>query len=431
VFPKSIVLLFLAAATFLHAAEPPLAAQSLSMDWVLAEVERSNPDIRAAKAELAMAEGEALAAYAWMPPMLSVELMGMAWPNPDSSQWMRRRIELSQSLPFPGRTLIKGRVASRQALRVRSMARMALEEKAMEARRAYFQLARAERMLKAVEKAKEALGSAAKLSSSRGGFGQLDRMGQVMDTMLAMQMVDLESMLPMWRQERRMAEGRLNVLMGADPARSLPSATLEMEELLALPRAGEKELWEAALRHNPALEEAAQQLEHARLARTLATSAWLPDLMLEGAREEDAMGAQESTLKLGLTLPFLWFWDRAGMAKAASAELERSRQALASRRLQLKEELRQARGEFLSGMEELELVWEKMLPLAEKGLKQAGTGFRSGSVGANEALMAIRGYLDTEQRLSSLIAQLGASQAMLQMLTAVRTQNLSFEMSHD
>ncbi len=411
-----LILLFASAAGGLHSQE----ARVLSLDALLRDVESANPEVLAAKAEVAMAEGMALSAYAWTAPMLSMEFMGM-----------RRRLELSQNLPFPGRTLLKGRVASHAAKRTRAMARMTLEQKIFEARESFYSLARAERVLGAAERAMAALKPMAGLSASRGGFGQLDRMGQVMDTMLAMQLVELEGMLPHWRQERRAAEAALNRLTGRDPGKSLPPAALELEDLAALPEYSEAELWRAMEKANPELEEASHHLQHSKASRALAVTGWLPDLLLEGALEEDSSGAREESLMAGISLPFVWFWGQEGESRAAKAEVEHSRQKLEALRLELREQSQTQRGKFRAAMEELQLAWKKLLPLAERGLKQAASGFGSGSVGANEALMAVKGYFMAEERIGHLAWHVGMNHAMLQMLMATRTASQALEMNHD
>ena len=145
---------------------------------------------------------------------------------------MAKRVSLSQELPFPGRTLLKGRAASRSAERFRAMERMALESKLSEARAAWYQMAGAEWTLKAISALLETTGDMSRLSAKRGNFGQQDRMAQFINTMLSMEVADEESMIPMLRQQRRMAESALNRLLGAPADRALPAAAFDIDTLL-------------------------------------------------------------------------------------------------------------------------------------------------------------------------------------------------------
>jgi outer membrane protein TolC len=306
---------------------------------------------------------------------------------------------------------------------------MAVEGKIFEARQAYWELAAAERALGAAGRAVEALKGMRSLSSGRAGFGQLDRMGQLMNTMLGMEAAEMEIMLPHWGQERTRAEARLNRLMGAPQGTELPKAAVSLEDLQAVRAAYVGELGRRVEKNNPELEEARHHLEHARSARTLARSAWLPDLMLQGAMEEDSSGMRENSFMAGITLPWVWFWGKAGKSGAANAEWEHSEVNLSAASLRLSEQAYVQQKELENSLEQLEIVVKKMIPLAEQGFKQAVSGFRSGSVGANEALMAVKAYWMAEERLSRLISGIGMSRAMLDMLMATHTS--SKEMSHE
>src|SRR5690349_2015233 len=84
----------------LFSASLSAAPKALSLEQALQAVREHNPDVAAAQAGAEAARGMALAAHAWMPPRLELELMGMQWPSPDSGQWMERRLGVTQELPF-------------------------------------------------------------------------------------------------------------------------------------------------------------------------------------------------------------------------------------------------------------------------------------------------------------------------------------------
>jgi cobalt-zinc-cadmium efflux system outer membrane protein len=410
----------------------PAAASTLSLDKVLALVEKNNPEISQAQADLRMAEGEATSAYAWPAPNLSVEWMEVAAPELNLGAYGRQRFELSQSMPFFGRTLLAGRVATHAVDRQRAMARGVLEDKLMEARQAYWNLAAANTAYQAAERTMEAFHGMAGVSSSRARFGRLDRMGQMMDSMIGAQAAQMEGMLPHWRQERLKAESRLKRLMGWEQERSLPESADETGSLLEtrVPTLGQ--LWQAVEGANPGLEEAKHHLNHAVALKTLALSGWLPDIMLEAGWEDDRLGGNaDATFKAGLSLPWLWFWKQSGAVSSAQAELEHSKTALESERLKLREDAQVQLGELTSGLEELRILCNKELPKAEQAMKQGLSGFKAGSIDANQTMQAVMGYWESSERLSQSISRVGESLAELNRLTSASSAGTVKEMNHE
>ncbi|HXB97101.1 MAG TPA: TolC family protein, partial [bacterium] len=371
-----------------------------------------------ARADARMGGQMALAAYAWMPPQVSVELMGMDPARPDLNQSMQQEWRLTQELPFPGRTWAQGRVASHQAEGRDADADMVEQQELKAARQAFFQLAAADILLQGLSQASDATHEMAHLSERRGSFGQLDRMGQFMDTMLAMEDSGVDALRPMALQQRRAAEAELKRLMGADPLQSLPPAEVDVDALLAKGVPALKDAIRQAEARSPQLRGAQANLAAAEAARGLALSGWLPDLMVEGSVTEDSLGNRQSGAMLGASLPFVWFWKQAGEAGAASAALDKARQDLEAARLSLRAQVIDAVGDVQAADGALRTTWTRTLPQAAKGLELARSGFRTTALGSSEILMAVQDYRMTEENLSQLVAQWGAARAMLAMLTA-------------
>ena len=274
-------------------------AKTLSLENILQAVRSGNPDLAAARSDAHMGRQMATATYAWMAPRLDMELMGMAWPDPILAQPMERRLGLTQELPFPGRTWLKGRAASFAADARDAESEMLVQQKLKEARETYFELAASERLLEGLDRASEATKEMSQASARRASFGQLDRMGQFMDTMLVMEAYDVDSMRPMAEQRRAMAEAHLNRLMGADPLAKLPPVFLDLEALVAASIPSLDDLMILAEQQSPELRMAQAKVQAAAATRTVAYSAWLPDLMVSGSVKEDATGQRQSSAMLG------------------------------------------------------------------------------------------------------------------------------------
>jgi outer membrane protein TolC len=360
----------------------------------------------------------ASAAYAWMPPQLSVALMGMDAQRPDFGGAMQRQWTLTQELPFPGRTWAQGRVATHQAEAMRADADRVERQELREARQAYFSLAGAETLLVALDTAGEATHEMARLSRRRASFGQLDRMGQFMDAMLAMEDAKVDALRPVAGQERRDAEATLKRLMGADPIGTLPPARLDLHAQLDEPLPSLEQALASAERGSPDLAMASAKQAAAQAAQGLALSGWLPDLMVQGSLSEDSQGVRQSGAMLGVSLPWLWFWKQAGEASAAGFAADRAQQDLAAARLALREQVIQALGGLKALSAALRITADQVAPKADLGLALARSGFRSAAMGPTEILMAVQDYRMTQQDLAQQIAQWGAAKALLLSLCA-------------
>lgn len=395
----------------------PAASARLAWSDVRQAVLLHDPVLASARADAEMADQMALAAYAWMPPQLSVELMGLDPVSPDLGNPMQTKWSLTQELPFPGRTWAQGRVASHVAEGRHADADMAAQAELKAAREAYYSLAGDELLLRGLDTVSDATQEMAKASARRAAFGQLDRMGQFMDAMLAMENSDVDAMRPMVLQQRRAAEATLRRLMGADPAQPLPTAEPDVDRLLAQPPAELKEALEQAEARDPRLRSARAGLAAAQAGRDLALSGWLPDLMAQASVTDDTQGPRQAGAMLGVSVPWLWFWKQAGEAGAARAARDKAAADLEGARLALREQVAQAVGELNAVTESLRATWTRTAPQAAKGLELARTGFRTTALGPTEILMAVQDYRSTQQQLAQLIAQWGSARAMLDMLT--------------
>lgn len=410
--------LFIALACWaLPLAAAPAPAPPLTLASVLAAVRAHDPSVAAGWADAAQARGQALSAYAWDAPQLGLQWMGTAWPNPNLNQSQSRELSLTQSLPFPGRTWLAGRAASHSADAAQDEAGDMELEELERASAAYYDLAAADYLLGALTRTAEATRSMAALSAQRGAFGQLDRMGQFMDTMLKLTAANVDTALSDAWQQRVEAEARLDRLMGDADDAPLPPTSLDVEALLAAPIPELAKFWRRVEAHNLDLAGAQARQAAARSTRAVAWSGWLPDLTLQGSVTQDDQGGRQGGAMLGLSLPWLWGWKQAGQVAAADAAADQASLALEAERLDLRRDARTALGELEAARAGLRIAWTRARPQAEQGLAQARQGFRSAALGPTEILMALQSYQATQQGVAQALARLGRAQAALDTLT--------------
>jgi len=407
-------------ASQLEAAEADAWGKSLTLKRLVERVRQANPEIEAAQAEAEAAKAQASAAFSWEAPRLSYELMGA--PDGDFSQPGVKRWELTQELPFLGRSWLKSRAARKAAASSEAMARLNIEDKVYEAKSAYWRLAADLRLQQVAEDLVARLGKLSNRSGERGNFGRLDRMGQVMDHMAGSMAAEMEGMLIHQRQEVLKGKAMLRRLAGEgnprESARELPDPSGQPEDILGWSEASLAKLREAALTQNPMLEAARAEAARAQAALTLARTGWLPDLMLEAGWEENAMGMREGSLKAGISLPWIWWGMQAGDNSMASAEARAAAAMLRDAEARIEEEILVLQGEWATGRDELRLAYEKSAPRALKAVEAATSGYASGQVELREALDAVMNEWKVEERLAHTWWHAGDARAALERLTA-------------
>jgi outer membrane protein TolC len=390
-------------------------AEALRLDDVLAQAERS-PLAQAALAESDAALHQSWAGFAWPDPQLAFEWMGMDWPDPSLGQAGATRIELSQSLPFPGRTLLMG-LAQRRAAEAKAAEAAAMRAEAvMKAEAAWWRAQEARLALQGQDAALKALDRVAAVSARRARFGRLDRMGQVMDAMLRRDRARLNAMRQSLEQDRTEAQQALAAALGQDAGQGLNLADADLDALVD--EARDAALLERARTRGPALRAAQARSAAAGLELASAASAWLPDLMLMGAVETPAAmpGMREASFRVGFNLPFVWAWAQGGRTLAARDERKAARLGLDQAVADAVADAENAAGRVRSGRAALKALRQEALAPAQRALDLALEAYDSGDVGAAEVMGAVMGYAETYQELAMQAGRTGMARAELRRL---------------
>lgn len=389
----------------------PDAGPSMTLEWVEERVREDNPEVKAALAAARAARGMVLAAAAWPAPGLGLTYEGFPRPGFSPGDADRKSLDVTQEIPFPGKTYLARRSASADARRAEEEARRVVAEQVYLARQAYWDLVVAWESGAFLERAGAVLEKVVELSWRRNRFGQVGRMEQLMDPMARMERASLKVMVLDLAQERRAAGAALNALMGADPAAE-PG-----EPAMPDTRDFEDAAWlETALDDSPAVAVALQDLKRMRARRDEARAGWLPDFMLQYSAGETKDGTRMGMAMAKVTVPLAWFWRPAGENRAAAAGVRASEEMLRQARL----EVRRMASEDISWLavvrEQLVIFEGEILPQAERALELAVSGYESGSIGPADVLTAVRSYVSMNIERVMLTAQAGRSAAVLARL---------------
>lgn len=224
------------------AADPQLAA-------LVAEAERNNPDIEAARRETSAVRSRIAPAGALDDPMLEAGVLNL----PASSLSFRREdmtmkmIGVTQRLPYPGKRALRRDVAEKEAEAAQSNLQELINRVRRDVKVAYFDLALTDESLRLTERNRKVLEQFLSIAEARYGVGQGSQAdvfkAQTQVSRMSEELIKLGRERPMLEAELNRAAGR-----GAAPGTITPGPVrarevrLRLEELRALARANRPQL---------------------------------------------------------------------------------------------------------------------------------------------------------------------------------------------
>ena len=345
----AVVLVVLAAlpAAAQDAADPQLAA-------LLAEAAQNNPDLQAARRELAAARSKVSPAGALDDPMLEVGVVNYPVQSRSfkAEDMTMKMIGIAQRLPYPGKRALRRDLVDKEADAVEANLRELGNRVRRELKVAYYELGLIEESQRLAESNRRILEQYLSIAEARYGVGQ----GTQADILKAQTQVSkmLEELIKLGR-ERPMAEAELNRAVGrgtapqqvsAPPAQARP-VELRLDELRALARENRPQL-------------AAQQsmIERSVAAIALARKEYYPDFDVRfsyGQRDnfEDMKREDMISITLAINLP-VW---RKSKRDPMVAEAEAMRD--------------QASAMYQAKLNELDAMLRQQVAAAEQSLKAA------------------------------------------------------------
>lgn len=288
--------------------------------WV-AELERNNPELKAAEREVDMRVARIAPAGTPPDPTFSVGYMsGFLRPpffpstsTPDGS----RQFGLSQELPYPGKLAFKSRIAAVEADIARSSAEEVRVRLIADLKSAYFDYVFVDRSLAIVRKNKELLEQFRQIAEARFSVGK----GIQQDVLKAQLEISLLlERLGVLERQRVALQAEINRLLYRAPDTAVDAAlayqamalTQSLDELRAL--AGQR---------SPALRRGERQIDRGQHALALAKKELLPDFAINFTTQR-FVGAMPWMYGLDLMVKVPIFWQRKQrpMIAEAAAALE-------------------------------------------------------------------------------------------------------------
>lgn len=377
-----------------------------SLEEILTLAEQRNPSLSVFQANVEVARGGLTSARAYPNPEAMIEFgAGKPLDTPNAGSEQEHRLEVSQSLEWPGKRASRRRAAEAQV----GVARGTLEDFRLELRaqvkEAFFQTILAQQT---AQVAAQNLATARSLVES----AQLRvESGEAPELELIKARVELLNVT----KESRRAENRIGIVKAA--LNSLLGGTLDHEfevvDESSRPAATSYEvapLIEQALARHPLI--VRQQKAVAAASYTLAQErhARIPDLTVTGSTSEE-IDKRSSSIGLGLSIPLLS--QRQGEIATARADEARAQAELARTRLDLTKLITQEYENYRIALDQLKIFEEGLIQEAAEALRIAQFSYQHGELDLLNLLDAQRvqratllEYYDAQFGLQTALARL-------------------------
>lgn len=395
----------LTAALFLVAPAKVAGWQETSLADLLARADTANPEIVAARRVAEAAAARVPQAGALPDPMLGVGFMNVpvADPGLGSDMMTMTQVQMSGTLPWPGKLGLKEEVARLRSEAADFEVRRMRDRIAAELETAYYRIYFIDRALEVTGRNEALVGDFAQLTATKYGVGsgaQPDVLkAQVERTRLSDQMVTLA--------ERRESElARLNALLGRPTGTPLPTTVLPaevrvvaipaepdglrfassaLEDVVAVDRPDDglpstAELQALALEHNPMIQAHTRRVAAQEQALALARTAGLPDFnVTAGYSYRNGLGDFFNVM-VSAPLPIFAGRKQSQGVVEQTAVLDDHRARHDAMVNELHAEIASLAAELRRTRDQLVLLDDGILPQARAGLESSTSAYRVGRV---------------------------------------------------
>jgi len=373
--------------------EEGAASRRLSLGEVTHVVLENNPAIKEAQGHWQAAMQRVRQANAWDDPRIVGESRVHRYVDVSSNAFADQTLAIEQLIPVTGKNLVRGRIATADALSAFEEVRRTQLDVIAKARATYFQLANAYDQLEINDKNLISLKQIADISRSRYEAG-LESAANVL-------VAETDySKLQEARQdlERNLsdAQSQLNTLMNRDafaPLGTPVAATVDHTDLST------SRLHAITLAQRPEVQMARAKIDGEKSKLQLAHRAWIPDpaLMVKGQRYNDAAEAvSELDAGVSFTVPWVNPSKYSAAVREARANVAAAEQGLEREQKEALRLLRDQLAKVETFHHHVELFSDKLVPQAQQAFEATRLSYEAGKATFLDWISAQRNLRDIE-----------------------------------
>jgi len=412
-------LIILSASTPMRAQEAFAASQPVKLADLLAEAERSNPQIQAARHGWDSAKQVPTQVSTLPDPQFVLQHVSVGSPRPFSgytnSDFAYVGLGISQDLPYPGKLRIRGEIAKKDADVMQQSYESARRAILAEVKIAYFQLgylAKQQMILEGDGKILEQVEQAVEARYRSG-------MGNQHDVLQAqLERTKLLSEITVNQLEAGKIQAQIKQLLNR--AQSSPDIeTTELSESLATRTFDE--LLVAAKANNPEIAGAQKTVEKQGLQVDLARKDFYPDFNLQymWQRTDPAQFRAYYSVTLGIRIPI--YRGRRQQPELAQAEADQNR-AKSEYETQTQQIAFQLRQQFLSAEKSQELLTiyrEGLIPQARAELEAGMAAYQSNRQDFQALLASFLDVLKLDEEYWQTLSEHEMAWAQIEQMTGL------------
>ncbi len=412
-------LLFLSVATLTRAQEAPPPSQPAKLAELLAEAERSNPQIQAARHGWQAAK-EIPSQVSTLPdPQFNLQQVNVGSPRPfagyTNSDFAYIGLGVSQDFPYPGKLRLKGEIAKRDADVVQQQYEVARRSILARVKSAYFQLAYLSKTLEILESDGELLQQVEKAADARYRSG----IGNQHDLLQAqVERTKVLREITMHHLEVAKLQAQIKQLLN----RPQSSPDIEPSELPETPIPYTfEELLSATKAQNPEISGAEKMVERQKLQVDLARKDFYPDFNLQymWQRTDPTQFRAYYMLSFGVRVPIYRGRKQRPELAQAEAELNRSRSESEVQSQQVAFEVRSEYETAQKTAELLKIYREGLLPQARAGFQAGIAAYQNNRQDFQALLASFLDVLHLDEEYWKSIAERETALARLEQLTGL------------
>ena len=390
-----------------------------SLEDLLSEAERNNPQIEAARQGWQAAKQVPSQVSTLPDPQFTLQQVNVGSPRPfagyTNSDFSYVGLGVSQDIPYPGKLHLKGEMAKRDADVTEQQLESVRRSVLAGVKSVYFQLAYLAKTLTILESDGQLLEQVAKAADARYRSG----MGNQQDLLQAqVEQTKLFREITMHHLEVAKAEAQLKQLLN----RSQSSPDIEPADLPETPLSNTfDELLAAANAQNPGIAGAQQMVEKQKLEVDLAHKDFYPDFNVQymWQRTDPTQFRANYMLSVGVQVPIYRSRKQRPELAQAEADLNRSRSEVESQIQQIAFELRTEFDTAEKTAELLKIYRDGLLPQTRAEFQSGLAAYQNNRQDFQPLLTSFLDVLQLDEEYWQSIADRETALARLEELTGL------------
>ena len=395
---------------------PPPPADANQLRALVQEARERNPEVQAARRAIEAKRARIPQARAWSDPTVSVSYGGNVLPpftlmNGDPSS--ARQFTAEQEIPYPGKTRLRGEIATREADAEALSYEAVLRRIEAEVKQAYFDLYFTDQSFTTLRKDRELLQRFAKVAEIRYSVGKAAQQDVLRAQVELSRLTERETVL---EQTRQTLAAQLNSLRDLPVDAPIGSLAGTQQSVLLL---SFDELMAAAQANFPVLKRQRALVEGTRLTVELARKETRPNFSLGYTYMQRAGLPDMYGITFSTSLPIFHRSKQDQAVAEAAANLESARRTEANELTLLRYRVKQEYLQAQAADQLLKLYAQGIVPQSTLTLESSLSSYETGATDFLTVLSNFTTVLDYELGYQQQLATHEKTLARLEELTGL------------